>query len=60
MENKNTIIKKLLQDSPHAMQDLHQVFGFDFCKPFKILQFTGSYTVNQIRKKDLEVQKGDY
>lgn len=54
MENKNTIIKKLLQDSPHAMQDLHQVFGFDFCKPFKILQFTGSYTVNQIRKKVIE------
>ena len=50
MENKNIIIKKLLQDSPHAMQDLHQVFGFDFCKPFKILQFNGSYTVNQIKK----------
>ena len=46
-----TATKKLLTESgAHALQDLHKIFGFDFCAPYNAYIIQGKYTINQIRK----------
>lgn len=32
------------------MRALHRVFGFDFCAPYHVVEISGNYTVNKIRK----------
>lgn len=45
-ENK----KKLLDLSRKAMRGLHDLFGYDFCKPHEILYLDGKFTVKQVNK----------
>ena len=45
-ENK----KEVLSVSRCALRGLHDMFGFDFCKPYDIISIYGSYTVGQINK----------
>lgn len=47
----NSSIKKILSVDRHAMQDLHTVLGFDFCKPFSSWYIDGRFTVKQIEKE---------
>ena len=42
--------RELLNINIRSLRVLHDVFGFDFCKPYSILKITGNYTVNQINK----------
>lgn len=34
----------------NATQTLHDYYGFDFQKPYRLIKFTGRFTINQIRK----------
>ena len=43
-ENK----KSLLAISRNALRGLHDLFGYDFCKPHDILHLSGKFTVNQV------------
>ena len=45
-ENK----KSLLAISRSALRGLHDLFGFDFCKPHDIMHLAGKFTVNQVNK----------
>ena len=45
-ENK----KKLLALSRNALRGLHDLFGYDFCKPHEILYLSGRFTVHQVNK----------
>lgn len=46
IENK----KKLLAVSRNALRGLHELFGYDFCKPYEILHLSGKFTVNQVNR----------
>lgn len=54
---KNEAMKTLIQDNKHAMQDLHTVFGFDFCAEFDAWKIDGAYTVRKIER---EAEKRGY
>ena len=41
---------EVLSVSRYALRGLHDLFGFDFCKPHDVLYIFGKYTVNQINK----------
>lgn len=45
-ENK----KKLLAVSRNALRGLHELFGYDYCKPYEILHLTGKFTVGQVNR----------
>ena len=42
--------RKLLSEHKYALQDLHDVLGFDFGKPYGVWMICGKFTVNQIKK----------
>lgn len=51
MENTtNEAKKELLNINPHALQGLHQLFGYDFQTPHTIAHIQGRYTVNSALK----------
>ena len=43
-------IKEILKSNQTALRGMHDVFGYDFCKPFKIVKICGNFTVNSICK----------
>lgn len=51
------ILVKLLQEAKrtyktecNALQDLHNEYGFDFCKPIKAVNFTGNFTMKSLER----------
>lgn len=46
----NTVKKEFLNDCPIAFQQLHAVFGFDFCAEYHMEKVNGKYTVNSLLK----------
>lgn len=46
-KNKNEV----LSECPLSLRALHDVFGYDFCKPYDIIKISGNYTVNRINKE---------
>ena len=43
-------VKEILDHGKHIFQDMHNVFGFDFEKPHKVLRIVGSFTINSVNK----------
>ena len=54
MKNNNRY-GNLLAVNNRSLQDLHCVLGFDFCKPFDVLQINEKYTVKKIEKAALNI-----
>ena len=50
MTNTSENRKKLLAVSRSALRGLHELFGYDFCKPYEILHLTGKFTVGQVNR----------
>lgn len=60
MTNTNATIKNLLEDNARALQFLHTANGFDFEKPFLIIQAPGKFTANTVKKAIAENITGEY
>ncbi len=43
--------KELLQVDPKALQVMHERFGYDWTKPFKVVGFTGAFTKKSLEKR---------